>query len=70
MEVSVASKNNGSLTWTVIESHSPPVYELRSKASAFYGLKDVFFSNYKKSEVLANISLSLCFRVGKAWCMQ
>jgi hypothetical protein len=31
-EVTVTCRKNGCLTWTVVESHSPPVDELRSKA--------------------------------------
>jgi hypothetical protein len=60
--VTVTSGKNGCLAWTVIESHSPPVDELRSKASACYGLKDFCLSNYKRSEVLAYIFLELMFQ--------
>ena len=61
-QVTVTSRKNGCLAWTVVESHSPPVDELTSKASASYGLKDFCFSNYKKSEVLAHIFLELMFQ--------
>ncbi len=60
--MTVTSRKNGCLAWTVVESHSPPVDELTSKASASYGLKDFCFSNYRKSEVLAHIFLELMFQ--------
>ena len=31
-QVTVTSRKNGCLAWTVVESHSPPVDELTSKA--------------------------------------
>ena len=61
-EVTVTSRKNGCLRWTVVDCHSPPVDELRSKASSSYGLKDFFIGNYRKSEVLAHIFLELMFQ--------
>ena len=60
-EVTVTSRKNGSLTWKVVESHSPPGVEVITKSSMSYGLKDFQMGNYKKSEVLAKIFLDLMF---------
>jgi hypothetical protein len=60
-EVTITSRKNGSLTWKVVESHSPPGEELITKSSASYGLKDFNIGNYRKSEVLAHMFLELMF---------
>jgi hypothetical protein len=60
-EVTVTSRKNGSLTWKVVESHSPPGEELITKSSASYGLKDFNIGSYKKSEVLSHMFLELMF---------
>ncbi len=58
-EVTVTSRKNGSLTWKVVDCHSPPGEELITKSSTSYGLKDFNIGNYKKSEVLVQMSLEL-----------
>jgi hypothetical protein len=60
-EVSVVTKKNGTMKWTVVEGHSPPNEKISSKVGNFYGLKDFAVANYKKGEILAHIFLELTF---------
>jgi hypothetical protein len=60
-EVSVVSKKNGTMKWTVVENHTPPEEKLISKGTLPYGLKDFSLANHKKSEILVDIFLQLSF---------
>ncbi len=60
-EVMCTSKKNGTMKWTVVESHAPPDEKLISKGNRFYGLKGFSVADYRKSEVLVHLFLELTF---------
>ena len=65
-EISVVTKKNGTMKWTVVESHTPPEEKLITKAGDFYGLKGFSTSMYKKGEILAHLFLEVTFPDWKA----
>ncbi len=64
--MTLTSNKNDSLTWKVVESHSPRGDEIISKSSVSYDLKEISISNYKKSEVIVHIFLEFLFQDWKS----
>lgn len=60
-QVTVATRNNGSMTWTVIESHEPKGVILEVEDTS-YGVKGFNASEFKKSEVICLLFLKLMFK--------
>jgi hypothetical protein len=53
-KVTIKTRNNGAMTWTVIASHDPPDVILEKEHNE-YGLKGFKVENFKRSEVLCSV---------------
>jgi hypothetical protein len=60
-KVTIKTQNNGAMTWTIIASHDPPNV-IPEKEHKKYGLKGYKVENFKRSEVLCSVSLTLLFK--------
>jgi hypothetical protein len=60
-KVTIKTRNNGAMTWTVIASHDPPDV-IPEKEHNQYGLKGFKVENFKRSEVLCSVFLMLLFK--------
>ena len=60
--VTVRTRNNGAMTWTVIASHDPPDVFPEKEHGIKYGMKSFLSCDYKKSEVFCLMFLKLLFK--------
>jgi hypothetical protein len=60
-EVSVVTRKNGTMKWTVVEGHTPPTDKIISKTGTFNGLKGFDIANFRKGEILVHMFLELSF---------
>jgi len=60
-KVTIKTRNNGSMTWTVIASHDPPDV-IPEKEHNEYGLKGFKLKSFKRSEVISSVFLMLLFK--------
>jgi hypothetical protein len=60
--VTVRTRNNGAMTWTVIASHDPPDVIPEKEHGVKYGLKGFQPCDFKRSEVFCLLFLKLLFK--------
>jgi hypothetical protein len=60
--VTVSTRNNGSMTWTVIKSHQPEDVIPEKEVDVTYGLKEFKSNDYKRSEIFCLLFLKLMFK--------
>ena len=60
-KVTIKTRNNGAMTWTVIASHDPSDV-IPEKEHNEYGLKSFKCGDYKRSEILCLVFLKLLFK--------